>query len=279
MPAAKRTDRPVTHHPEHYILATGGKDLKRLRLLHDVYGPGTETLLGRAGLRAGLRVVEVGCGSGNTACWVAQQVAPGGSVVGLDVSADQIEQARRQAARRHLHNIEFHVADAYAPRLPEGTFDLAYCRLVLMHLTRPADALAAMRALVRPGGVVVCEEMDLGCWLCDPPAEAMTRFFALNTALGERRGEDFSLGLSLHRLFRAAGFAQPEVGANFALATRGERKRLLGMTFAEFAPELVREGLASQDEVARVTTGLMALADDESVLFGFPLVVQVWAAR
>ena len=51
------------------------------------------------------------------------------------------------------------------------------------------------------------------------------------------------------------------------------------MTFAEFAPELVREGLASQDEVARVAGGLMALADDESVLFGFPLVVQVWAAR
>jgi ubiquinone/menaquinone biosynthesis C-methylase UbiE len=269
----------MTQHTEHYILATGGKDLKRLRLLHDVYGPGTEALLRRAGLRDGLRVVEVGCGSGNTACWVAEQIAPGGSVVALDVSPDQIEQARRQAASRNLRNIEFHVADAYAPRLPEGAFDLAYCRLVLMHLTRPADALAAMRALVRPGGLVVCEEMDLGCWVCDPPAEAMTRFFALNAALGERRGENFSLGVSLHRLFRQAGFARPEVGTNFTLALRGEQKRLLGMTFAEFAPELVREGLASQDEVARVAGGLMALADDESVLFGFPLVVQVWAAR
>jgi SAM-dependent methyltransferase len=269
----------MTHHPEHYILATGGKDSKRLRLLHDVYGSGTETLLRRAGLRDGLRVVEVGCGSGNIACWAAEQVAPGGSVVAIDVSAEQIEQARRQAANRNLRNIEFHVADAYAPRLPEGVFDLAYCRLVLMHLTRPADALAAMRALVRPGGVVACEEMDLGCWLCDPPAEAMTRFFALNTALGERRGENFSLGVSLHRLFRDAGFACPEVGANFALALQGERKRLLGMTFAEFAPELVREGLASQVEVDQVTAALMALADDESTLFGFPLVVQVWAAR
>jgi SAM-dependent methyltransferase len=269
----------MTQPPEHYILATGGKDSKRLRLLHDVYGPGTEALLRRAGLRAGLRVVEVGCGSGNTACWVAEQVAPRGSVVALDVSPDQIEQARRQAARRHLRNIEFQVADAYAPRLPEGTFDLAYCRLVLMHLTHPADALAAMRTLVRPGGVVVCEEMDLGCWRCDPPAEAMTRFFALNTALGERRGENFSLGVSLHRLFRDAGFAHPEVGANFALALRGERKRLLGMTFAEFAPELVQEGLASQAEVERVAAALRALADDETTLFGFPLVVQVWATR
>jgi SAM-dependent methyltransferase len=269
----------MTRHAEHYILATGGKDLRRLRLLHRVYGPGTEALFRRVGLRDRLRVVEVGCGSGNTACWVAEQVAPRGSVVAIDVSADQIEQARRQAADRGLRNVEFYVADAYSPRLPDGSFDLAYCRLVLMHLTRPADALAAMRDLVRPGGLVVCEEMDLGVWLCDPPAEAMARFFALNTALGERRGENFSLGASLHRLFRAAGFDRPEVGANFALAVRGEEKRLLGMTFAEFAPELVREGLATQEEADRVAAGLFQLADDETTLFGFPLVAQVWATR
>src|SRR5262245_26185132 len=162
----------------------------------------------------------------------------------IDISPDQIEQARLQAQRRNLRNIDFQVADAYSPRLPEGAFDLVYCRLVLMHLRRPAAALRAMRSLARPGGLVVCEEMDLGCWLCDPPAAAMTRFFALNAALGERRGENLCLGASLHRLFREVGFARPEVGANFALALRGEQKRLLGMTFAEFAPELVREGLA-----------------------------------
>src|SRR5262249_43939195 len=162
----------MTYRAEHYILATGGKDVKRLRLLHDVYGPGTEALFHRVGLRDGLRVVELGCGSGNTACWVAQQVAPRGSVVAIDRSRGQMEQAPRQAKRRNVRNIEFQVADAYSPRLPENAFDLVYCRLVLMHLTRPAAALAAMRALVRPGGRVVCEEMDLGCWLCDPPAAA-----------------------------------------------------------------------------------------------------------
>src|SRR5262249_49460153 len=158
---------------EHYILATGRKDVKRLRLLHEVYGPGTEALFQRVGLRDGLRVVEIGCGSGNIACWVAQQVAPGGSVVAIDASPDQIEEARRQSQRRNLRTIDFHVADAYSPRLPDSSFDLVYCRLVLSHLTRPAAALAAMRSLARPGGLVVCEEIDIGCWLCDPPATAM----------------------------------------------------------------------------------------------------------
>jgi 2-polyprenyl-3-methyl-5-hydroxy-6-metoxy-1,4-benzoquinol methylase len=269
----------MTDLTEHYILATGGKDVKRLRLLHEVYGPGTEALFHRVGLRDGLRVVELGCGSGNIACWVAQQVAPGGSVVGIDIASDQIEQARQQAQRRNLRNIEFHVADAYSPRLPERSFDLVYCRLVLSHLTRPAEALAAMRSLARPGGLVICEEIDIGCWLCDPPAKAMSSFFALNGALGERLGENFCLGASLHRLFREVGFARPEVGTNFVLALRGEQKRLLGMTFAEFAPELVSEGLASQTEVDQVAADLITLADDETTLFGFPLVAQVWAVR
>src|SRR5262249_2798984 len=212
----------MTDLPEHYILATGGKDGKRLRLLHEVYGPPTEARFHRVGLRDGLRVVELGCGSGNIACWVAQQIAPSGSVMAIDISPDQIEVARQQAKRRNLRNIDFHVADAYSPRLTEGSFDLVYCRLVLSHLTRPAAALAAMRSLARPGGLVVCEEIDIGCWLCDPPATPMTRFYALHAALGERRGENFCLGASLHRLFREVGFARPEVGANFALALRGE---------------------------------------------------------
>src|SRR4029453_3450555 len=124
----------MTNHPEHYILATGGKDVKRLRLLHEVYGPGTQALFHRVGLRDGQGVVEIGGGRGNISCWVAQQVAPNGSVVGIDISPEQIEEARRQAESLNLRNIEFQVADAYAPRLPQGAFDIVYCRLVTICL-------------------------------------------------------------------------------------------------------------------------------------------------
>ncbi|SFJ01599.1 methyltransferase domain-containing protein [Planctomicrobium piriforme] len=269
-PASERS-KPA----EHYILSTGGSDVERLRLLHEVYGPGTEAMFRRAGLTAGQRVIEFGCGSGNIACWVAEQVGPTGSVVGIDNSPGQIEEARRQAARRGLTNIEFEVADAYSPKLPEQSFDIACCRLVLMHLTHPLEALKAMRSLVKPGGQVLCEEMDLGHWLCDPPAHGMSEFFRLNEELGRRRGENFDLGASLHRLFREAGFYRLNVHSNFVLALRGEVKRLLWMTFVEFAPELVREQLAEQAEVDTVAAELKQLADDETTLFGFPLIVQV----
>jgi SAM-dependent methyltransferase len=264
---------------EHYILATGKKDVQRLRLLHEAYGPGTEAALHRAGLHPGIRVVEVGSGSGNIACWVAEQVGPSGSVVGIDNSSAQVEQARKNAKKRGLTNIEFQLADAYAPPLPEGTFDLAYCRLVLMHLTDPLAALRSIRSLVKPGGKILCEELDLEFSLCDPAAEAFSQFVKLNHELGHRRGEHFRLGASLHRLFREAGLANPQVHSNFPMVVRGEVKRVLWLTFVEFAPELVREQLATQATVDQVAAELKALADDDTTLFGLPLTVQVWAQR
>jgi SAM-dependent methyltransferase len=264
---------------EHYILATGGKDTERLRLLQEVYGPGTQASFARVGLKPGQRVLDVGCGSGNMACWIAEQVGRSGSVLGIDNSAGQIEVAREQAQSRGLTNVEFQTADAYSPRLPENSFDLVYCRLVLMHLTQPADAMRSMRSLVKPGGTVLCEEMDLGCWLCDPPSAAMNQFFELNVSLGELRGEHFRLGSSLHQLFREAGFGPPEVQSNFVLALRGEEKRLIAMTFDEFAPEAVRENLISQTDADHVAVELRKLAENDTTLFGFPLLVQVWARR
>jgi SAM-dependent methyltransferase len=200
-------------------------------------------------------------------------------VVGLDSSAAQIEQARRQAEERGLRNVQFVVADASAPKLPPASFDLAYCRLVLMHLASPADGLRAMRDLVRPGGSVLCEEMDLSRYVCDPPSALIDRMFQLNVAVGERHGGHFRLGTSLHRLFREVGFSVPEVNANFPFALRGETKRLIGISFVDMAPEMVNEGLATQAEADAVAAEAMRLADDDKTLFGFPLIVQVWSTR
>jgi hypothetical protein len=127
--------------------------------------------------------------------------------------------------------------------------------------------------------MVFCEEMDLGCWLCDPPSQLISQFFELNVALGEVRNEHFRLGSNLHQLFREAGFSRPEIDSNFVLVLRGEEKRLLSMTFEEFAPEAVREQLVSQREADAIGAELRRVADDETTLLGFPLLVQVWARR
>jgi SAM-dependent methyltransferase len=212
-------------------------------------------------------------------CWIAQQVGPRGAVVAIDKNQPQIEQARQHATEQGLTNITFQHGDAYAPGLPTASFDLAYCRLVLMHLKRPLEALRALRALLRPGGRVVCEELDLGHWLCHPPARGMERFIELNLKLGERCGEDYRLGSALPQLLREAGFARPEATSHFPLVLRGQQKWLLAMTFDQFAPALVQEGLATREEVNAIAQDMTRVAADETTLLGLPLLVQVWAVK
>jgi SAM-dependent methyltransferase len=262
-----------------YVLATGQVDVERLRILNEVYGPGTRQLLSRAGLRTGQRVAVLGCGSGNMSCWIAEQVAPAGSVVGVDVSPEQVELSRRLAGERGLANATFVVGDVRNPGLAAASFDLAFCRLVLIHLPDPAAGLAAMRALVRPGGTVACEELDIGRAFTEPFSPAYARMFELNLAIGDRRGVHFRLGSSLHRLFLQGGFARPEVAWNQPTVLRGENKRLIRLTFDEFAPSLISEGLANEDEVLGVIGGLRQLEGDDGVLFCMPPTGQVWATR
>jgi SAM-dependent methyltransferase len=262
-----------------YVLATGQADVERLRILQDLYGPGSRDLLSRAGLAKGRRIAVLGCGSGNMSCWIAEQVGPTGSVVGVDASPEQVEQSRTLASRLGLSNASFIVADVRAPGLPAESFDLAYCRLVLMHLPDPSAGLRAMRALVRPGGAVVCEEMDLSRAFCYPPSPAFDRMFELNLLLGDRRGVHFRLGSSLHRLFLEVGLLAPEVTWCQPVAVRGEGKQLLRLSLEEFAPALASERIAEEAEVARVAYALRALEADEGLLFVLPPIGQVRAVR
>ncbi len=168
-----------------YALATGAIEVKRLDILNQLYGSETEKWLMEAGLSVGMRVADIGCGSGNITRWLAEQVGETGSVVGLDASSAQIEQALNLTNETNLNNIMFRVGDIYKPGLPPHSFDLVYCRLVLMHLTRPLDGLRQLKALLKPGGRLVCEEMNISYMMCEPDSDVFNR---MRSALKGRIG-------------------------------------------------------------------------------------------
>src|SRR5262245_24964398 len=159
-----------------YVLATGDEGAERLHLLDEVYGASSRAACAAAGLSAGWRVADVGCGVGDMSCWLAERVGPDGAVIGMDVSADQLVHGRVRAARDGLRNVSFLEGSAYEPGLPDGGLDLVFCRFLLCHLQRPADALGRMAALLRPGGALVAQDMVMTSMFSDPPARAYPRF-------------------------------------------------------------------------------------------------------
>lgn len=97
-------------------------------------------------------------------------------------------------------------ADACHTGLPRNSFDLAYCRFLLLHLTDPAACLAEMRNLLRPGGILVVEDGDLASAGSVPPT-ALDEFSSLFSRLAPVRGVDYSLANPLTHLVAEAGFS------------------------------------------------------------------------
>ena len=102
-------------------------------------------------LKAGMAVLDVGCGWGDMSLQVAEAVGPTGRVVGIDCVDAFLEEARKDAAAKALTNVTFVRGDAEVA-LPENGFDYVIARFGTMFFTNPVAALRRMRLALKPGG-------------------------------------------------------------------------------------------------------------------------------
>jgi ubiquinone/menaquinone biosynthesis C-methylase UbiE len=100
--------------------------------------------------RPGDRVVDLGCGFGDTTQWLAGLVGEG-DAVGIDVSAPFIDTARKEAEEAGVGNVRFEVGDVQVTEFGE-TFDYAFSRMGIMFFANPVQALRNVRAALAPGG-------------------------------------------------------------------------------------------------------------------------------
>jgi SAM-dependent methyltransferase len=245
--------------------------------LHGLYGPGTRRLLLEAGLQRGMRVADVGCGVGMVTALLADLVCAEGQVVGIDASAAQLAQARQRLEQRYT-NIEFIEASATRTGLPPESFDLVYCRFLLLHLPKPEEALREMRALLKPNGILVCEDADLTSAGSEPPS-AYGAFADLFDRLGPLRGVDYTLGRRLFQMVQVAGFPAPEITFNQPVLARGENKRFLELSVAEAGPAFLDAGLLTAVELERTLVEMRRLNAEGTVLAIAPRMAQVWARK
>ena len=105
-------------------------------------------------VREGDRVLDVGCGFGDTAIKLAKLVGPTGEVVGIDCCDAFLEYARRDAQSRNLASVSFVRGDAEVA-LPTDQYDFVFARFGTMFFANPVAGLRNMRKALRPGGRMV----------------------------------------------------------------------------------------------------------------------------
>jgi len=121
-------------------------------------------------LAPGSRVVDVGCGWGDTAIELAQMTGPNGAVLGLDCCDAFLQKGRDDARAAGLRNVRFVAADVQTYEF-EHDFDLCFSRFGMMFFSNPVAAMRNVRSALKPGGrlvFVVWRTIDDNPWLSVP---------------------------------------------------------------------------------------------------------------
>ena len=116
--------------------------------------PHNERFRAAAGVGHGDRVLDIGCGTGQSTRDAAR-AAVAGSALGIDLSAQMLEHARRVSSEQGLTNVSFQQADAQVHRFPAGGFDVAISRFGSMFFDDPVAAFGNIGQALRPGGRLV----------------------------------------------------------------------------------------------------------------------------
>jgi ubiquinone/menaquinone biosynthesis C-methylase UbiE len=234
------------------VYALGSSDAETNRLLRQAeeLAAYSAALIDRAGLRPGQSAISLGCGPRGTLDLLADRTSPGGRVVGLDADPAHTAMAAEFAAARGLTGVEIMTADARHTGLPTGSFDLVYARALLINVPEPAEVVAEMARLAKPGGWVLSLEPDDGHLLCYPPHPAYDRFAAIFHAAGTRNGADTMIGRRVPELLRQAGLTDIEVDARPDMSPPGHPRRALTLDLVRaMRPQVLAMGLASEAEL------------------------------
>jgi 2-polyprenyl-3-methyl-5-hydroxy-6-metoxy-1,4-benzoquinol methylase len=223
-------------------------------------------------LRPGQRLLDVGCGPGTLTADLARLVAPG-QVVGIDVAAAVLDEARDHAAAAGVGNVSFQAGDFRTADLAPASFDVVHAHQVLQHLRDPVGALAAMARLVRPGGVVAVRDGDYASMTWSPDDAGLDRWLELYSAVTHRNGGEPNAGRHLLSWAHRAGLADATyTTSTWTYVSPADRSwwaelwadRVTSSTFGEQA---VGYGLATPADLADIAAAWRAWAAADDGLF------------
>ncbi len=233
---------------------------RRFGALSALFDPTTFRHFERVGVDNGWHCWEVGAGGDTVPAWLASRVGTTGRVLATDIDPSWLPEGAPYEVLRHDVGVE-------PP--PAGPFDLVHARLLLVHVTQRAEALAGMVSALKPGGWLVLEEADpmLQPLVCpDEVGEPERLANRLKNGFRELmlgRGVDLALGRRLPRLMRDSGLLEVEADAYFPVS--GPQGAVLEeATTLQIRDRLVSNGIATNAEVdehlANVRSGRLDLA-------------------
>jgi ubiquinone/menaquinone biosynthesis C-methylase UbiE len=193
-----------------YILGHDERELQRLARQASFYEEVTTGVFVRAGIGPGMRVLDLGCGSGDVSLIAAKLVGPSGSVVAIDRAPDAVRttQLRADAAGCRWVRAEQGELETYVAQQP---FDAIVGRFVFVYVRDPAVALRNLLRSLRPGGIVALHEMDCRSVRSIPELPIVREMLRWIITAYERVGFEPDMGSHLAQTYVRAGLPLPQL--------------------------------------------------------------------
>jgi protein-L-isoaspartate O-methyltransferase len=187
-------------------------------------------------------VLEVGCGVGAQTVTLAQR-SPDARFTSVDISADSLAEAKRRADRAGLTNVVFQLADIFDLPFSAESFDHLFVCFVLEHLSRPHEALAILKNLLKVGGTITVIEGDHGSAYFHPDSTAARAAIDCLVEMQRRAGGNALIGRQLHPLMVESGFDAVSVSPRMVYVDSSRPHLVEGFTKKTFTAmvEGVRE--------------------------------------
>jgi SAM-dependent methyltransferase len=242
-----------------YPFADRAAEDERLIAQGTLFDPLTRRLFDTAGLKPGMRVLDLGSGAGNVARLAAEFVGPDGAVVGIERDPEAVALARR---RTDASNVEFRVGDVQTLDDVEDGFDAVVGRLVIMYMADPVEALRRAASRVRPGGLVCLHETDLEYLSASPLTPLWERVQGYFVQALEKAGIATRMGPSLFTAYRAAGLGDAQLLVElFASGGPDAPAWAWANVISAAVPLMEKVGAATRDEVDPPTLADRLLAE------------------
>lgn len=257
-----------------YALGHSAEELERLAAQARVTDPITRGFFQDAGISPGMRVLDVGCGAGDTTFLVAGLVGADGEVVGVDRVPAALAAARARADAMSLENVSFIEGDP-VQMVFERPFDALSGRYVLQFQSDPAAMLRKLTDHVRKGGPIVFQELDWEGARSSPPSPTYDRACSWFVETLRLLRTETRMGAKLHSTFVAAGLPAPTIRLAAVVGVGQNSKDVVGLLVGvtgTMAAEMEQLGVATAAEIGLETLSKRIIAEaiaNDSLLIGY----------
>lgn len=261
-----------------YLVKVGKDADYRLKIMHKIFQQHTISFLKNLGLSPGMKVLEIGCGTGYVTRDLANIVGPEAEVHAIDISHEQIAIAKENTSE--FSQISFHHLSVEDLGQIDQKFDFVVSRFVLMHLKNPLAAIQKMYDCVKPHGYLACEEPEMSECFSAVPSSSFNTSIKWLMEYAKKVELDFNIGKQLFAMFQKFNSSNTqETIAKPKIYPNTPEHKILYLLTKESKNKYLEKHIATAQEIDHAVFQLEKLLSNPKANFDWTIQHQVSAQK